>query len=401
MMDRSTPFPMARDARHLALLLLASTLALAADGTPAAAQQRTSVSTTRRLPRQEAESTERVVRRLKQRADSLAREYGENDGLSVAERQRIGEELDRTVDQLERALGAMDEGLARMGSSLRMQLAPMADAGAREAMARALMQKGAGGMAPRGWVGFVATGVAREPWVDAGQIFVRYLTYPEIVSVEPGSPAQRAGIVPGDTLIAYDGRDVRDNDISLTRLLVPNARVMVRISRDGRLRDVPVKVADAPSRILLRRDDMNGPASIAGAPGLATAPRFPGSVSAGMAVPAPSAMRRSLAPEAPPAATLPVAITGVAGAQMGSITPEWARMTGASSGVLVMRAPAGSLAAESGLRDADVIVKAGGRPVHSLAELRERLAAAWSAGARALAIDYVRDRRTRSGELRW
>jgi len=107
---------------------------------------------------------------------------------------------------------------------------------------------------PRGWLGIVIQGAAQEPRVVNGEMIIHYLTHPEIVSVEPSSPAERAGLVPSDTLIAYDGRDVKDGDISMTRLLRPNSRVLVRIRRDGRTRDVPVTIADVPSRISLRRD---------------------------------------------------------------------------------------------------------------------------------------------------
>ena len=61
--------------------------------------------------------------------------------------------------------------------------------------------------------------------MENGELIIRYLTHPAIVSVEPSSPAERAGLVPSDTLIAYDGEDVRDTDIAITRLLTPNKRV--------------------------------------------------------------------------------------------------------------------------------------------------------------------------------
>src|SRR4029077_825546 len=58
---------------------------------------------------------------------------------------------------------------------------------------------------PKGYIGIVAPG--RMLVSSAGQV-VEYFDYPSIVSVDPDSPAQRAGIVPGDLLLAYDGLDV-------------------------------------------------------------------------------------------------------------------------------------------------------------------------------------------------
>jgi hypothetical protein len=392
---RFTPGP---SLRASALLTLA--LSLAAGVTSVGAQQRVDVSTTTRRARDEGDSSEREVRRLKQRADSLAHLYGDNDDLSAADRQRVGEALDRTVDDLERALRTANGG-GSSTAALRVQVAPLRNRRAAQAMSRALMQQQTADTGPHGWVGLVVNGVAREPRIENGELIVHYITYPEVLSVEPSSPAERAGIMPGDTLIAYDGRDVRDIDVSMTRLLTPNARVMVRIARDGRMRDFPLTVADAPSRILLRRDDMNGTLSVGRAPGtIAMLPAFPSSPIVPLP---PTPMRHSMVGSAAPAAAAlaPVALGGLAGAQMGGITRAWARMTGVAHGVLVMRAPSGSLAAESGLRDADVIVKAAGQSVRTLPELRDLIATAWGAGARSIAIEFVRERKTRTGALRW
>ena len=377
-----------RSARLACWLILAGTVAAPPT---IGAQMRVDVTTTRRGVRPDSSATDRMVRRLKLRADSLAREYGDNDGLSLAERHRIGAELDRTIEALDRALTSLQNGTdPAQARLLHVQVMRAAGAQARSAMARAFGGGGAaGGLAPRGWLGIVVTGAAREPWIEDGELFVRYVTHPEIVSVEPSSPAERAGLVPGDTLIAYDGRDVRDVDISMSRLLTPNARVLVRIGREGRTRDVPVTIADAPSRILLRRDDMSGDMSIT---------RLPGELD-GVAGFAPSRGVRGM--PSPLRAPSPISASGIAGAQMGSLTAAWARLTGVPWGVLVLRAPVGSLAAESGLRDADVIVKAAGQAVRTLPELRELLARAWSSAARELPLQFVRDGTTRSGVLRW
>ena len=396
----ASPLPAPRSVaalRHALLLLV-----LLGPGVQRAGAQEGAGTTPIMRSRMASDAAERQIRRLQARADSLARLYSEDDRLSLTERQRVGDVLDRTVDELQRMLGDLGDRMLRSAASARMRLSPMP--AAREAMARALMQKSAG-MAPRGWLGIVVTGAASEPWVAHGELFVRYLTHPEIVSVEPSSPAERAGLEPGDTLIAYDGRDVRDNDISMTRLLVPDAHVLVRIGRDGKVRDVPVTIADAPSRILLRRDDMNGTVSILRAPAaIAAAPAFPGARATAPVPPTPSLVRRAPAAAAAPlplGTPRPPATGGLAGAQMASVTPDWARVTGVGAGVLVLRAPAGSPAEESGLRDADVIVAAGGQPVRSFPELRDLVAAAWGNGEHALAIRYVREGRTRSATLRW
>jgi serine protease Do len=262
------------------------------------------------------------------------------------------------------------------------------------------------GSVPRGWLGVLVSGPAREPWIANGEMLIRYLTYPVILSVEPSSPAERAGLRASDTLVAYDGHDVRDSDISLTRLLRPNTRVLVRIRRDGRTRDVPVTVADVPQRIRLRADmgvDLRALRGMA----LPQVPAFP-RVPAAPGAPARAAAAALRAVAAPPMAALPplppmvgVGVNGVAGAQLAAVTEGLGRTLGVRQGVLVTNAPVGSPAYESGLQDGDVITRVAGRAVRTVGDVRELLAAAVDDGDHAVNVEVVRGRRTRTLVLRW
>jgi serine protease Do len=263
---------------------------------------------------------------------------------------------------------------------------------------------------PRGWVGIVISGTALEPRIVKGELFVRYLSHPEIVSVEPGSPAERAGLAAHDTLIAYDEHDVA-KEIPITRLLRPNARVMVRIRRNGRTRNMPLTVADVPSRISLRAE-MNAEMMVPRAEGgLADAAPFPR-----MAPPppryGPPAMRVPAAAPLPPSTPLPgqaptpaiifaYGDNSVAGAQLVAVTEGLAKAIGVRQGVFVTQAPPGSLAYQSGLRDGDVIVKVAGAPIRTVAELREWVQAASENGKNAVELDYLREKRARRVVLRW
>jgi len=381
----------------LGVALVAGALPLAAQGTNV---------TVRGATRTESAS-ERQLRALVRRADSLAYLYNEADELSVAERRRVGETLDRTVEQIEllsARLAAMDAS-ELAGGAMRVRLAPMGS------QSQTLMRKTlteSKGVMPRGFLGIVVSGPAREPRVENGDLIVRYLAHPAIVSVEPGSPAERAGLVPSDTLIAYDGMDVSDTDIAITRLLQPNRRVLVRVRRDGRTVDIPVRIADMPSRIAIRRE-----LSVEMAPPPPTSlpsvsfPRPPmaprGVMSSAAALPG-----AALAPTPPaaPVATPRVmpgfpAVAGVAGAQLVAITEGLGRAIGVRRGVLVTYAPVGTPAYRSGLRDGDVITRAGGQPVSTVADLRARVADAVDNGEHSLALELMRGKRARAGTLRW
>jgi predicted metalloprotease with PDZ domain len=382
-------------------------LALAGSAAPLAAQR---AETVRRAPRAlVTDSLEAQMRRMQRAADSMSSLFYDED-LSASERRRVGAELDRMMEQYRvqtvqmAQLGAMRE----TRPFVRARVGPITGATSSSNMANALTEAIAREATPRGWIGIVLTGAATEARVERGELILHYFSYPLIASVDPSSPAQRAGLAPNDTLIAYNGRDVRDTDISMTRLLQPDAKLMVRIRRDGRVRELPVIVAATPTRIKQRRDDEIRDARsafvLSGIPDAPMFPRMPapgpGSVGVPRTIRPP--MRVSAATALPP---LPPSIAfvtnGIAGAQMVTVTEALAKSVNLPSGVLVANAPAGSPAAESGLRDGDVIVKAELQPVRSVADLRELIGQAAEGGERSVVLETVREKRTRKVTLRW
>jgi serine protease Do len=425
--------------RSIRTPLLCSFTAVLASGAPLHAQ-RAEAGGMRRAPRAEAADTnERQLRRLERRADSLAQLYNEGEELSAAQRRAVGEELDRTmaqVDALARRMAAPDPRMVRM----RVQVQPMIDERNATAMSEALRQAQASQQAvPRGWMGVNISGTARESRIDDnGELIIHYMTYPIILSVDPSSPAQRAGLAPGDTLMAYDGRDVRDRDISITQLVRPNARVLVRIRRGGKTKNVPVTIADVPSRIrllseanfVLRTPHADGglPETMAfpqgPVPVTALAPRAPGVPPKGMipsipgfAAASPMLPMSSMAamppmppmpqmPPMPPQAPTPTMIfsfglNGVAGAQLAALTDGLARTVGVRRGVLVTYVGVGSPAYMSSLRDGDVIVRVAGKPVRTVAELREQVQLAVDDGESRVDLDCVREKKPLKLVLRW
>ena len=67
-----------------------------------------------------------------------------------------------------------------------------------------------------------------------------------VASVERGSPAERAGVVPGDVVLAVNGTPVEAN-VDLARIIGgfrPGQTVMLRVWRQAAVRDVPVALAE-------------------------------------------------------------------------------------------------------------------------------------------------------------
>jgi serine protease Do len=228
---------------------------------------------------------------------------------------------------------------------------------------------------------------------------IRFLDYPRVSLVEPGSPAERGGVLQGDTLLALNGTDVKDREISLTKLLVPDRRISVRVRRRGRAHDLRVTVDTSPEYMARRMVPM--PPMVAMTP-------MP---------PAPHASTRPAIAAAPPASVPPVSpvarpvpvmslmngggweVAGVAGARLETVTEGLGKALGVASGVLVIGTSPGSPAFECGLREGDVILRADSRPVASVRDLRRAVAGA--DGEEGVRLVVLREKRERSVTLRW
>jgi serine protease Do len=253
------------------------------------------------------------------------------------------------------------------------------------------------------------SGAPREMHTERNELMMRFLSYPEIVSVDPSSPAQRAGLAPGDTLLAYDGQDVRGTEISMTRLLRPNSKVTIRVRRDGRVKELPLVVAEAPSRIRFRRDEEIRDAGrswvFTSTPEVARVPAL---------TPAPPAPRNFVPPGSPASPTVPptpvtmalprpfgFSPSGVAGAQLVTISDGMKRSLGLQSGVLVVTVPVGTAADASGLKEGDVIIRVERQPVQSVVQVWQIVTRAAGNGMRDVDLDLIREKQARALKLRW
>ena len=109
----------------------------------------------------------------------------------------------------------------------------------------------------------------------------------------------------------------------------------------------------------------------------------------------------AVAGTAPPAmATTSVWVItdGVGGAKVETINAGLAKTIGVKAGVLVLRVGPGTPAFESGLRDGDVILRAAGRTIASVRELRALVENDSDDGVK---LVIRRDRRERELTLRW
>jgi len=255
----------------------------------------------------------------------------------------------------------------------------------------------------RGWIGInVGLVPRRERITDEGDVVLRYGAHPLIVSVTPESPAQRAGITPGDVLVAYNGIDVVGSDVNMSRLLVPERKLSVTIRRDGEIKDYSLQVARLPTKHEVRDLEI-GPAMGGGDPPAGFGGRMEGGEDG--RVPAKALMVARDAPFFGAVGGLPFGVfvynmqDGLFGARISNVGTDLARALKLQVGVLVNDVSEDSPAGRAGLRAGDVIVSAAGQPVATMERLKRVLAT--KLADHSIELQVVRERKARTVTVGW
>jgi membrane-associated protease RseP (regulator of RpoE activity) len=280
--------------------------------------------------------------------------------------------------------------------------------------------------APTGWIGVSFFGEFIPRYTREGPAQL-YCTSPVVEAVVPGGPADRAGVLRGDTILAINGRELRGREVRIAAYLEPGATVTLRARRAGRQRELPIVVerrtpmvaggasvsVSAGSGGVLRLQRLAGDSGgftfsvISGGDSeppraSAASPRRAAAAIAGVAARAP-------APPAPPTPDLPLlppvvpaGASGEAawlgGASFAPLSADMADALGVGGGVLVTRVGPGTAAADAGLREGDVVRTVGSSAVRSLAQFGEQVRRARSAG-RPVVLEVVRRGRAKLIEL--
>lgn len=241
------------------------------------------------------------------------------------------------------------------------------------------------GMLPaKGWIGLTTAGVHND-WDSDGH-FVQYLDYPPIVSVDRRSPAQLAGILPGDTLVAYDGVDVVAHPINVTQLLTPERRLAVTVRRDGESKAFSLVVSRVPNTVFTRRLE---PGDF---PGFGEPVKnLPGDPDGVVAGPGRIAINMRGGRGGP---FFVMTSDGVFGASLSPVPVELARTLKIEPGVLVNEVPDGTPASRCGLRAGDVIVSVEGQGVSSVDDVRKLAARHGESGV--IKLQVMREHKVRA-----
>jgi C-terminal processing protease CtpA/Prc len=230
--------------------------------------------------------------------------------------------------------------------------------------------------APEGYLGvsFDNVSISRE---NNSPAVYEFDGRPTIVSVEPGSPAQKAGILNSDVLVSIGGQDVR-SPVPLGSMLKPGARVSVKFIRGGATKEVAVIVEKRPASFSDGRcAEVNDIVGSEHSP-VTMFSRIPSPPRAPPRAPAiPGVREAPRAPQAPMGFMVsPVPImgfNGVAGAQLTPVDDDWRDLVGVDKGLVVVGVAAGSPAQRSGLKKGDVITSVDDAPLSTVRTLQRAI----------------------------
>jgi membrane-associated protease RseP (regulator of RpoE activity) len=260
------------------------------------------------------------------------------------------------IESIEGGLRPGRSDIAFTLRALEPQVAAFASAGAR------VVANGS----PSGYLGVGLSGAQVRMVSDSGS-FTAHCDYPMIETVEAGSPARRAGLVAGDTVLAYNGKDVVAQAVNYPQLLVPGKVVRVRVRREGKARELPVTIAERTQAQLevaalenVRANSLGARQPFSFWPTWTTGDGF---------------VVRSSSPSVAAVAGSSAMMT-VLGAQLNAVDDEFAQSMGVEPGVLVMRVQPGSPAAEAGLRAGEMIRAVNGTPVRELPPIQRAISGA-------------------------
>jgi serine protease Do len=173
-----------------------------------------------------------------------------------------------------------------------------------------------------------------------------------VLNLAPGGAAARAGIEPGDVIVGYNGKPIRNRDelVAMVTATKPGTTVPIRIVRDRQERTVSVTVEELnlESEASALRSENRGGGS---APQEETSTGF--------------------------------------GLTLGNITPQVAqqlRLDRGVRGAVITAVEPGSTAARAGLTGGDVIVRVGRETIESAADASRALGAIPSGGTAFLRV---------------
>jgi serine protease Do len=220
-------------------------------------------------------------------------------------------------------------------------------------------------------------------------------SYPVVTGVERGSPAARAGVVPGDVLVSFNSRDMRGESLQLSQWLRPGAPFVLRLRRNDAIRVVRGTLGKRPENWEERT-----------VVELSMPERFEMRTRTPAREPTSGGVVRVRMPAPPPSSVLLPALGfggglyPFAGAEFTALNDDLSDVLGVKpEGVFVTSVADGSPARMSGLRGGDIIVRADSIKVETPIDLVRAIR-----GARpdhTISLQIIRKNKPQTIRLRW
>ena len=220
--------------------------------------------------------------------------------------------------------------------------------------------------------------------------------YPVVSQVEPGSPAAKAGVMPGDVLMSFNSHDMRGGVFQLRNLLKPGAPFVLRLRRNDAVRIVKGTLERAPEGWSKRTVINLRPGEIFEARTRSTARPPVGETH--------RVMVRTPMPSRVPAAVIPNFTFGpgvfpFAGMEFTALNEDIRELLGVKpEGVFVTNVVEGTPARASGLKGGDVLLLANGAKLVTPVDLVQAISEAQD---RTLNLRIIRKRKAQTLTLRW
>lgn len=248
---------------------------------------------------------------------------------------------------------------------------------------------------PTGWFGVRISDEALLN--ESGAAF--FDRYPVVSNVEPGSPAAKSGVLPGDVLLTFNSHDMRGGALEMSNWLKPGAPFELRIRRNDAVRvvrgvlgkrpegwDNLIVVQISPNEQRIMRTQVE--------------PRAPG----GQLRPSTIRARVAVPPRLPsmlvPAFGLGRGVYPFAGAEFTALNSDLSELLGVKpEGVFVTNVADGSIARDAGLRGGDVVVMADSIKIENPNDLVRAIQR--SADDRSVKLQIVRKRKPQTITLKW
>jgi S1-C subfamily serine protease len=245
---------------------------------------------------------------------------------------------------------------------------------------------------PTGWFG---VRISDQAMIDErGNAF--FDSYPVISSVDSGSPAERAGVRPGDVLLSFNSHDMRGGTMELNKWLRAGAPFVLKVRRNQATRTIRGTLGRRPQNWEQNMIvELSVPEMIRQRSGTMTRPPMAGMVRT--RVPVPEPLPSVLAP----ALGYGSGVYPFAGAEFTALNEDLCDVLGVKpEGVFVTNVMEGSLARTAGLRGGDVILRADMIKVESPIDLVRAIREADETDRRVI-LQILRKQRTQTLTLFW